>query len=108
MKKIKVLDPACGSGSFLIRALEVIAEKYKEFGVDGSVKRQIILENLFGVDLDMQAVEIARLNLLINSLDSKEVLPKLDKNIKNGNSLISGTDEELKTIWYRLERQKIV
>ena len=96
LKKIKVLDPACGSGSFLIRALEVIAEKYKEFGVDGSVKRQIILENLFGVDLDMQAVEIARLNLLINSLDSKEVLPKLDKNIKNGNSLISGTDEELK------------
>jgi len=87
LKKIKVLDPACGSGSFLIRALEAIAEKYKEFGVDGSVKRQIILENLFGVDLDMQAVEIARLNLLINSLDSKEILPKLDNNIKNGNSL---------------------
>ena len=43
----------------------------------------------------MQAVEIARLNLLINSLDTKEALPMLDKNIKNGNSLIFGTDEEL-------------
>lgn len=94
LKKIKVLDPACGSGSFLIRALEAVAEKYKEFGIDGSVKRQIILENLFGVDLDMQAVEIARLNLLINSLDSKEILPKLDNNIKNGNSLkINWKDE---------------
>jgi adenine-specific DNA-methyltransferase len=99
LKKIKVLDPACGSGSFLIRALEAIAEKYKEFGIDGSVKRQIILENIFGVDLDMQAVEIARLNLLINSLDSKEILPKLDKNIKNGNSLTFDWKEEFKEIF---------
>ena len=99
LKKIKVLDPACGSGSFLIRALEAIAEKYKEFGVDGSVKRQIILENLFGVDLDMQAVEIARLNLLINSLDSKEILPKLDDNIKNGNSLTFDWKEEFKNVF---------
>ena len=99
LKKIKVLDPACGSGSFLIRALEAIAEKYKEFGVDGSVKRQIILENLFGVDLDMQAVEIARLNLLINSLDSKEILPKLDNNIKNGNSLTYDWKGEFKEVF---------
>ncbi|MBI2097448.1 MAG: N-6 DNA methylase [Candidatus Vogelbacteria bacterium] len=96
LKKIKVLDPACGSGSFLIKVLEAIAEKYKEFGTDNEmIKRQIILENIYGVDLDMQAVEIARLNLLINSLDSKAALPMLDKNIKNGNSLIFGTDEEL-------------
>ena len=94
IKKIKVLDPACGSGSFLIRALEAIAEKYREFGIDGSVKRQIILENLFGVDLDMKAVEIARLNLLINSLDSKDILPKLDNNIKNRNSLTCNYEEE--------------
>jgi len=99
LKKIKVLDPACGSGSFLIRALEAIAEKYKEFGIDGSVKRQIILENIFGVDLDMQAVEIARLNLLINSLDSKEILPKLDNNIKNGNSLTINWQEEFSGVF---------
>ncbi len=99
LKKIRVLDPACGSGSFLIRALEAIEEKYKEFGVGGSIKRQIILENIFGVDLDMQAVEIARLNLLINSLDSKEVLPKLDNNIKNGNSLLFNWKEEFRDVF---------
>ena len=96
LQKLKVLDPACGSGSFLIQALEAITEKYKELGTDNEfIRRRITLENLYGVDLDMQAVEIARLNLLINSLDTKDALPKLDKNIKNGNSLISGTDIEL-------------
>lgn len=98
LKKIKVLDPACGSGSFLVKALEAINDKYKDFGADGGVytKLQILTENIYGVDLDEQAVEIARLNLLINALDSKIKLPSLAKNIKNGNSLISGTDEELK------------
>ena len=98
LKKIKVLDPACGSGSFLIKALEVILEKYNEFNFKDSeyLRIQIILDNLYGVDLDEQAVEIARLNLLINALGERGKLPSLDKNIKNGNSLISGTDEELK------------
>lgn len=98
LKKIKVLDPACGSGSFLIKALEVINDKYKEFGNKGDeyTKITILLENIYGVDLDEQAVEIARLNLLLSALETRMKLPKLDKNIKNGNSLISGSDEELK------------
>lgn len=97
LKKIKVLDPACGSGSFLIKAFETIYNKYLEFGNNGGVytKIDIILNNIYGVDLDPQAVEIARLNLLINALDQRMTLPNLNKNIKNGNSLISGTDEEL-------------
>lgn len=97
LKKIKVLDPACGSGSFLIKALEVINDKYKEFNYAGDelTKIQILNENIYGVDLDEQAVEIARLNLLLNSLDRRMELPLL-KNIRNGNSLISGTDEKLK------------
>lgn len=95
--KIKVLDPACGSGSFLIKALEVLNEKYKQIGAPGDemTKVSIIMSNLYGVDLDKQAVEIARLNLLINALDRKGKLPFID-NIKWGNSLISGTDAELK------------
>lgn len=91
LKKIKVLDPACGSGSFLIKALEVIHAKYVEFGSRGDVwtKIDILLNNIYGVDLDPQAVEIARLNLLINALDTKMKLPSLANNIKKGNSLIS-------------------
>ncbi len=97
LKRVKILDPACGSGSFLIKALETLYEKYKEFGSDNEyLKRIIILDTLFGVDLDQQAVEIARLNLLINSLDTKDILPSLGKNIKRGNSLISGSEKELK------------
>ncbi len=96
LKKIKVLDPACGSGSFLIRAFEMINEKYKKFGAPGNIytKIPILMENIYGVDLDPQAVEITRLNLLINALEKREKLPLLN-HIKNGNSLISGTDEEL-------------
>ena len=99
LQKIKVLDPACGSGSFLIKALDVIFQKYREFGNlsdEEIIKTQILMQNIYGVDLDPQAVEIARLNLLINSLSEKMQLPSLSKNIKNGNSLISGTDEDLK------------
>ncbi|KKU91757.1 MAG: hypothetical protein UY23_C0001G0363 [Candidatus Jorgensenbacteria bacterium GW2011_GWA1_48_11] len=98
LKKVKVLDPACGSGSFLVQALELINEKYKRMGAPGNIftKTQILLLNIFGVDLDEQAVEIARLNLLVSALDGKNPLPKLDQNIKCGNSLIYGTDAELK------------
>ena len=96
--KIKILDPACGSGSFLIKALEVLNEKYKELGQEGDemTKLLILTSNIYGVDLDEQAVEIARLNLCINSLEGKIKLPLLTDNIKCGNSLISGTDAELK------------
>jgi adenine-specific DNA-methyltransferase len=108
LKKIKVLDPACGSGSFLIKALETIYNKYLEFGNNGGVftKLDILLNNIYGVDLDSQAVEITRLNLLINALDQRMKLPVLDKNIKNGNSLISGTDEELTKYFGKNYRDK--
>jgi type I restriction-modification system DNA methylase subunit len=108
LKKIKVLDPACGSGSFLIKALEVIHNKYIEFGNPGGVftKLDILLNNIYGVDLDPQAVEIARLNLLVNALDERMKLPGLEKNIKNGNSLISGTDQELEKYFGKNFRDK--
>lgn len=108
LKKIKVLDPACGSGSFLIKALNVIYDKYKEFNNtsdESTVKMTILMENIYGVDLDGQAVEIAQLNLLINALYRREKFPHLD-HIKNGNSLISGTDEELQKYFGKNFRDK--
>ncbi len=101
IKQIKVLDPACGSGSFLIRAAQLIFDKYKSFGFTGEddlLKIQILEENIYGVDLDQQAVEITRLNLLISALTERIKFPFLN-NIKNGNSLVSGTDEELEKIF---------
>ena len=96
LQKIKVLDPACGSGSFLIKAFDLIRKKYEEFGSYGQyINLQILTSNLYGVDLDEQAVEIARLNLLIAALEKREKLPNLT-NIKNGNSLISESKDRTK------------
>lgn len=98
---IKILDPACGSGSFLIRAFEemdnYLKEKRTQRGAEFDYFRrmEILNRNLYGVDLDRQAVEIAQLNLLLKALEKRQPLPKL-RNIRQGNSLISGTEEELK------------
>ena len=106
LQKIKVLDPACGSGSFLIKAFDAIYKKYDEFGSSGQeVKLQILVNNLYGVDLDEQAIEIARLNLLVAALEERRKLPNLT-NIKNGNSLISGSDEELENQFGKNWRDK--
>jgi len=56
---------------------------------------RILRDNIYGVDLDPQAVEIARLNLLLKTLHRRALLPKLEDNIRCGNSLISGLPIEL-------------
>lgn len=103
VEKLKILDPACGSGSFLIRAFDEVYDWYKAQGYDDeklvkllgddakgthTVKDQILKNNIYGVDLDKQAVDIAQLNLLLKSADKKHRLQDLHKNVKNGNSLI--------------------
>jgi type I restriction-modification system DNA methylase subunit len=101
-EKIRVLDPACGSGSFLLKAFDILNEYYKEHdknysqtqldttgtGTTYSRKLKILQNNIFGVDLDKQAVEIAQLNLLLKVAEKGQRLPLLQKNIKCGNSLI--------------------
>ena len=106
IEKIKVLDPACGSGSFLIKAFDVLNEHYKQNDKDYSQTRldldtgttftrkvKILQDNIFGVDLDRQAVEIAQLNLLLKIAEKGHRLPLLERNIRCGNSLID--DEKL-------------
>lgn len=100
---IKILDPACGSGSFLIRAYDELLNHhaYQRGKVSAELDQwerlPILTGNIFGVDLDRQAVEIARLNLLLRSLSKQETLPSLSENIRQGNSLISGAEEELRS-----------
>ena len=99
---LKILDPACGSGSFLIRAYDELLHYHADkrnksvSELDQGERLPILTNNIFGVDLDMQAVEIACLNLLLRSLAKRETLPSLADNIRKGNSLISGGEEELK------------
>ena len=109
---IKILDPACGSGSFLIRAYDELLnyhayQRGKPVSeLDQYERLPILTNNIFGVDLDIQAVEIACLNLLLRSLAKRETLPTLADNVCQGNSLISGTEEELKKYFGDSWREK--
>jgi type I restriction-modification system DNA methylase subunit len=123
----RILDPACGSGSFLLGAYQYLLdchlrwyeanepEKHARgkrptvYQGPGSVwrlttaeKKRILLSNIFGVDIDRQAVEVTKLSLLLKvledesdetltqqmSLFQEQALPNLDSNIKCGNSLV--------------------
>jgi type I restriction-modification system DNA methylase subunit len=104
VEKIKVLDPACGSGSFLIKAFDVLNEYYKKnedcgqikfdskTSIPYRIKERILQSNIFGVDLDKQAVEIAQLNLLLKIAEKGQKLPLLKQNIKMGDSLIDSEE----------------
>ncbi|MBM4467779.1 MAG: hypothetical protein FJ014_19890, partial [Chloroflexi bacterium] len=117
-RPVRVLDMACGSGSFLIEAFEVL-DRYlaRQRGQtsppasllrgEGSIPRlayedihdyarrmEILAQNIYGVDKDEQAVAVARLNLLLKALHTRDKLPMLE-NIRCGDSLISGAPEEL-------------
>jgi type I restriction-modification system DNA methylase subunit len=98
IKKVRILDPACGSGSFLIKAYKELENYWKQnsdfaqLTLDSeefySKKVEILKNNIFGVDLDPKAVEIVQLNLLLQISERGEKLPLLQNNIKVGNSLI--------------------
>lgn len=70
VEEIKVLDPAAGSGNFLLYAFELFYEMYLEEGKipESKIPRKIIEKNLYGIDLDDRAVQIAQLGLYIKAL----------------------------------------
>jgi type I restriction-modification system DNA methylase subunit len=127
VKGISILDPACGSGSFLIGAYQYFLDwyltRYVEEGAEKNSKgkearlrhsasgewrlttaekKRILLEHIYGVDIDAQAVEVTKLSLLLKMLEGESdetlnsqmklfherVLPDLEHNIQCGNSLI--------------------
>jgi hypothetical protein len=118
LPELKLLDPACGSGAFLVAAMKVLINLYSavigkiKFLHEASltawlkqteeahpslsyfIKKQIIVKNLFGVDIMEEATEIAKLRLFLalvssaNTVEQLEPLPNIDFNILAGNSLI--------------------
>lgn len=121
--KLTVLDPACGSGSFLIGAYRYLLNYHRDWYVNNGPekhrkelfqavsgewrlttqeKKRILLNNIHGVDIDSQAVEVTKLSLLLKVLEGESdetlkrqlsfiherALPDLGQNIKCGNSLI--------------------
>jgi len=118
---IKIVDPACGSGSFLIGAYQFLLDYHKNYYTDSGTKtgkkdspttpqgnltsaekKRILLNNIYGVDIDTNAVEVTKLSLLLKCMEGEtetslsqqyqlwheRILPSLDNNIKSGNSLV--------------------
>lgn len=122
IEKIKIVDPACGSGSFLLGAYKYLLSYHKKYynekklkgrgtkedvltptgELTTRVKKQILINNIYGVDIDANAVEVTKLSLLLKCLEgetpeslqnekslfNERALPSLEDNIKCGNSLI--------------------
>jgi predicted type IV restriction endonuclease len=139
ISKLKILDPSCGSGSFLLGAYRFLLNFYQNYyfklkqegkkvreltkddQLTTAVKKQILLNNIYGVDIDTQAVEVTKLSLLIkclegetvatvmeqNKLFKERVLPTLDNNILDGNSLISHDFYENSLFLTPKEKRKI-
>ena len=96
---IKLLDPSCGSGAFLIEAFEQLFTAYQQsndrleelrgerrlFDLD----RHILQHNLYGVDLNEEAVQICRLSLWIKTAQRGKALTSLDHSIRVGNSVVA-------------------
>ncbi|MBN2378309.1 transposase [candidate division WOR-3 bacterium] len=124
--KLRILDPACGSGSFLLGAYQYLLDWHRDYYIEeGAAKhkkklyqitdkqwrltaeerKRILINNIYGVDIDPQAVEVTKLSLLLKVLEGENeetlnrqmqmfhqrALPDLGSNIKCGNSLI-GSD----------------
>jgi hypothetical protein len=101
VRDLKVCDPACGSGAFLIQAYELLEERYGDIvdrlraqedpaagALQESIPDVILADNLYGADLSEQAVEITRLALWIRSARTGKTLADLSHNIVWGNSLV--------------------
>lgn len=97
--QLTICDPACGSGAFLNQALDFLIEEHryidelqaKLFGdalVLSDIENSILENNLFGVDLNDESVEIAKLSLWLRTAQPNRKLNDLNSNIKCGNSLI--------------------
>ena len=110
---IRILDPACGSGAFLIEAFDQLHAEYQQtndrvrelrghaelFDLD----RKILQENLYGVDLNDEAVHIAKLSLWIKTAQKGKELTSLDHTLRVGNSIVADPTIDPRAFDWRAE-----
>ncbi|MDP2766642.1 MAG: N-6 DNA methylase, partial [Candidatus Methanoperedens sp.] len=108
---VKVLDPAMGSGHFLVGAVEFIAEELLKaaqkdieagrlvdeprFSDPDWARREVVAHCIYGVDLNPMAVELAKVSLWLKTISKEKPLSFLDHRLKQGNSLIGAHLEKL-------------
>ena len=97
LRGFTIIDPACGSGAFLVAAFDALAAEYQRaakalegFGeaIDFDIFDEIVTRNLFGVDLNAESVEITRLSLWLKTARRDHRLQNLENTIRVGDSLI--------------------
>lgn len=120
LKNLKILDPACGSGAFLNKALEFLKEEYnfinekigllsgRQIEIFKMVDETILENNLYGVDINEESVEIAKLSLWLHTAFKGRKLCDLSKHIKCGNSLIDNIEESEKAFNWNEEFKDII
>ena len=101
LDRLRIVDPACGSGAFLIQALNRLVDEYRwvvaeQERIEGErglfdqdeIIRSILAHNIYGVDINAESVEIAKLALWLHTAAPGKPLCSLDHNIRCGNSLV--------------------
>lgn len=105
VRDIRILDISCGSGAFLNKATEILLKIHKDISdikyletetnldlwSDRNIRREILIDNIYGVDVNEESVEISKLAMFLNVAEKNFKLPDLDRNIKCGNSLVRDT-----------------
>jgi adenine-specific DNA-methyltransferase len=103
IRPLKICDPAVGSGAFLLNCGNILYNIHKKFQTklgflisDYEIKKKIIQDNLYGVDIKDAAVDICKLRLWlwIIQKQTQEPLPNIEFNIRKGNSLLGYTNSE--------------
>ena len=100
LRRTRVLDPACGSGAFLLAAFDRLFEEYQrvnralaalrggQFSVF-DLNHAILLQNLYGVDLSDESVEVTRLSLWLKTAERDRLPDPLEGNIRHGNAVVA-------------------
>ena len=105
LEQLRLLDPACGSGAFLVHALERITDLLRRCGDDrdvGTLRREVLARSIFGVDISPTAVWLCELRLWLSVVIESDAdqpgsvppLPNLDHNVRVGDSLAGAVFDE--------------